>query len=138
MSTTIVQRIEFDAGHRVLGHGGKCKHLHGHRYVAEVEIASDALDELGMVIDFSEVKCLVKNWIDANWDHNLLLNPDDPQRLHLDATEERRPYIMPHGNPTAENLAAVLWEECRKIFPRLTIASVTIWETPNCRAEYRP
>ena len=49
---TITRRLEFDAGHRVYQHESKCNHVHGHRYVVEVE-ATGTLDGLGRIIDFS-------------------------------------------------------------------------------------
>lgn len=138
-STAITQQIRFCAGHRLVGHQGKCRHLHGHEYVAEVVIQSSQLNDLGMVVDFADVKQLVKGWVDDNWDHNLLLDYDDPQRVHLEQTERRQPYIMPNGNPTAENMAAVLYATAVRLLPgHLVVVAVTIWETPNCRAEYRP
>src|SRR5262245_52482042 len=72
------RKLEFDAGHRVLGHGGKCRHLHGHRYVAEVTCYAEELDKLGFVVDFSVIKTVVGDWIDENFDHNMILNPKDP------------------------------------------------------------
>ena len=52
----ITRRLEFDAGHRVLGHEGKCKNLHGHRYSAEITVTAPDLDGLGRVIDFGVIK----------------------------------------------------------------------------------
>lgn len=74
----ITRRFEFDYGHRVLGHEGKCRHLHGHRGRAEVTVSASELDDLGRVIDFSVIKEKVGSWIDEHWDHNLLLHPEDP------------------------------------------------------------
>ena len=104
---TITRRLEFDYGHRVLGHEGKCRHLHGHRGAVEITVRGPRLDSIGRVIDFSEVKRLVGGWIDENWDHNLLLNPSDPllSRLEFGDVHGRRIYEMPLGNnPTAENM----------------------------------
>lgn len=74
----ITRKLEFDAGHRILGHEGKCAHLHGHRYVAEITVSGRDLDTLGRVVDFSVVKTKVGGWIDDYWDHNILLHPQDP------------------------------------------------------------
>jgi 6-pyruvoyltetrahydropterin/6-carboxytetrahydropterin synthase len=49
----VIRRIEIDAGHRLLKHEGKCRNLHGHRYVFEVEAQSKQLDSVGRGIDFS-------------------------------------------------------------------------------------
>lgn len=137
---TISRKFEFDSGHRVLGHEGKCANLHGHRYVAEVRIACPNLDTLGRVIDFGKVKEIIGNWINENWDHNILLHVNDPLLKAVSildrrdqcsppdltaikngtvigsATKEiigRKPYVMPASlNPTAENIAEVLAHKC--------------------------
>ncbi len=140
MPQQITKRFEFDYGHRVMGHGGKCKHLHGHRGVAEVTVRAPRLDELGMVVDFSLLKELVGGWIDANLDHNLLLNPRDPILSHLNGGEERKPYLMRNGNPTAENIAEEVFHVAHGLLgPRgLEVTGVRVWETPTCWADYSP
>lgn len=153
--TAIGQKFEFDSGHRVLGHGGKCRHLHGHRYVAEVILVAENLNALGMVIDFGDVKRIIGTWINEHWDHNMILNREDPlcSLCDVDFAEifERPPFVMPSGmNPTAENMAEVLYFTCDRLLkeqhadlfaegstiaPR--IEAVTLWETPNCRAIFQ-
>lgn len=134
---TTTRRLEFDAGHRVLGHGGKCRHLHGHRYAVEITVQAERVDDLGMVIDFGQIKERVGAWIDENLDHRLILNPDDPQALHMQATEEIPPYYMPQGeNPTAENLAKLIFGVSERMLPTFHIVGVRVWETPNCYADY--
>ena len=133
----ITRKLEFDAGHRILGHEGKCRFLHGHRYSAEITVEAHELDSVGRVIDFGIIKTIVGKWIDENWDHNLLLNSKDPQRYHLETTEERLPYIM-SCNPTAENIARELFKMAVLLLPsHLQVVQVRIWETPNCYADYR-
>ncbi len=136
---TIVRKLEFDYGHRVLGHEGKCRHFHGHRGVAEIEVVALDLDSVGRVIDFGVVKELVGGWTDVHWDHSLLLHSDDPQLLHLKSTEERPPYVMKFGNPTAENMARELFGIAEQLLSpyQIRVQAVVIWETPACRAEYR-
>lgn len=134
---TVTRSFEFDAGHRVLGHRGKCRFIHGHRYRVEVEVESFMLDELDMVVDFSVIKEKVGNWIDENWDHRLLLNPNDPQVLRLTETEEVAPYVMAYGNPTAENIAHEIFDVARRLLSGLfRVTSVRVWETPSCSAGY--
>lgn len=73
----IARFFEFDAGHRVWQHEGKCKHLHGHRYKVEVVVDSAKLDRLGMVLDFARMKLIVGGWIDQHLDHNMIIHPED-------------------------------------------------------------
>lgn len=140
----ITRRIEFDAGHRVLGHEGRCKRLHGHRYAAEVTVEAGELDNLGRVVDFGEIKRLVKGWIDENWDHSILVNTKDPLARFLDQDEEYRatsdnhePYFM-DTNPTAENMAGELYGICFDLLKPLNVnvVNIRIYETPSCWADF--
>ena len=139
----ITRSFEFDAGHRVLGHEGKCRHLHGHRYRAEVTVQAPELDSLGRVVDFSVLKEKVGGWIDANWDHNVLLHRDDPL-LHgyvssapiYDLWLGKYPYSC-YYNPTAENMAYDLYEKAVAVMPpHIKVVQVRLYETPNCWADY--
>jgi 6-pyruvoyltetrahydropterin/6-carboxytetrahydropterin synthase len=144
--TTITRRFEFDAAHRVWGHESKCKHIHGHRYVAEVTVVAPRLDDLGRVIDFGVVKEKVGAWIDWNWDHNILLNSrDDPLYEFLSRpaaeydqyTGGRKPYGMDFGNPTAENIARKLYHIANGLLPQgIDVVHVRVYETPNCWSDY--
>ena len=75
----ITRSIEFCYGHRLLDYEGKCRHLHGHNGLLEVDVAADVLDEVGMVADFSRVRDLVKDWVDAHMDHRMVLSPNPPK-----------------------------------------------------------
>lgn len=133
-----IRKFEFDAAHRVVGHGGKCRFLHGHRYILEVTIVSNHLDELGMVIDFGEIKDKVKSWVDKHFDHNIILWKNDARlgQAIKDVTEQDIYYLA--TNPTAENIALHLKND---ILPQLFIDSsyiidrVKLYETPNCFVE---
>ena len=60
----VTREIDFCYGHRLLNYNGKCRHLHGHNGRAVITIESAGLDELGMVMDFTEIKRVVSTWID--------------------------------------------------------------------------
>ena len=66
---SVTKRIEFCYGHRLLDYDGICKHPHGHNAVAEIEVRTDQLDNRNMVCDFSDIKRIVKGWIDRELDH---------------------------------------------------------------------
>lgn len=140
MTVTITRKLEWDSGHRVLGHEGQCRFLHGHRYVAEITVAAFVLDTLDRVIDFGVVKQVMKKWIDENWDHNMLLNSRDPLlELSLPGVVKlvgREPYVFQGQNPTAEIMAQELFAKAVELLPRnIEVVRVCIWETPNCYAE---
>ena len=132
------RRIEFDAGHRVIGHKHKCKHLHGHRYVLEITASSEELDDLGMVVDFGELKSVMKEWIDLNLDHNVILHADDENLGSFIANYTGQNIYYLKSNPTAENIALHLKID---IIPKLFIKSsfqiikIKLFETPNAFVE---
>jgi 6-pyruvoyltetrahydropterin/6-carboxytetrahydropterin synthase len=139
---TVTRKFEFDAGHRVLGHKGKCQNIHGHRYVAELTITCSCLDDLGILLDFSEIKRVVGEWIDLHWDHNLLLNSQDPL-ANAEFNQVKKPYLFIRKNPTAEVMVLELVDVARDLFAenkelrRVEITKCRIYETPNCWAEWR-
>lgn len=105
-STHVVRWHEISCGHRVHGHEGKCRNLHGHNYrvtfYCKPKNGND-LDAVGRVIDFSVVKALLCEWLESEWDHRFLMWCDDPGlRLlqSLDTTIVPVPF-----NPTAERMA---------------------------------
>ncbi len=138
---SIMKRIRFCAGHRLLHHGGPCENLHGHNYVAEIHVTGEQVDAIGRIIDFSVVNRLFKSWIDQNWDHGMLVWQSDTAAIEaLRSVQPNRVYVMP-WNPTAENMARYLAEN---IGPDLLaqipdydvrLRKVVIWETENCCAE---
>jgi 6-pyruvoyltetrahydropterin/6-carboxytetrahydropterin synthase len=127
-------------GHRVLGHEGRCRNLHGHNYVARLTAEADALDAVGRVVDFSVLKA-VGGWIEQNWDHGFLLHKDDPL-LSLWGSGfplEMHKFYRMGENPTAENIARYLLEEvCVTLFgggQGFRVVRVVVEETENCSAE---
>ena len=76
----IVKHIDFCFGHRLIDYQGKCNQPHGHNGRVEIRLASDTLDEMGMVADFRDVRRSMQTWIDENLDHRMILRRDDPPR----------------------------------------------------------
>jgi 6-pyruvoyltetrahydropterin/6-carboxytetrahydropterin synthase len=130
---SITKVIEFSYGHRIPGHQGKCRHLHGHNGMLEVDVAADALDDLGMVIDFSRISATVKAWVDETIDHRMLLWREDPLVAVLAGAGEILHVV--DDIPTAENIARLIWEAARD--RGLPVSEVRLWETSTSRASYR-
>lgn len=152
---SITKTFEFHAAHRVLGHQGKCRFLHGHSYKVEVTITSTQLNKLGMVLDFSEVKKIIGDWIDQNWDHNIILHVKDPLLLtkgHFSPElggclgkaifGDREPFILQSGNPTAELMAMELYQQTNPFLVQnyydTTITKIVLWETSTSCATFIP
>lgn len=158
----ISREIGIDMGHRVTLHGSKCRNLHGHRYriivTLEGKLAKVGAQD-GMVMDFGFLKDLMIEHIDAPCDHGTTLWMEDGQLAHAlgpsyhmvlglvdkkgyaeTSWEWGKLYVVPF-TPTAENLARHWFH--RLLDPvyavserRARVHSVTVWETPNCSAEY--
>jgi 6-pyruvoyltetrahydropterin/6-carboxytetrahydropterin synthase len=129
----VTKVIEFSYGHRLLEHKGKCRYLHGHNGMVEVDIESEAVDAMGMVVDFSDVNGVVKAWIDENLDHRMLLCDADPAVKALRDIGE--PMYLMRDNPTAENIARLIWQNARD--QGMPVSEVRVWETSTSRASYR-
>ncbi len=86
-SFTVTRQIAIDAGHRVMTHGSKCRHLHGHRYTIEATCTSAHLQANGeqsdMVLDFGFLKEEMLAVIDGPCDHGFLAHVDDTELLAM-------------------------------------------------------
>ena len=128
----VTKRIEFCYGHRLLDYGGVCKHPHGHNAVAEIDVRTDQLDKRNMVADFSDIKRLVKGWIDRELDHKMILRHDDPLVEPLKQLGE--PMYLLESNPTVERIAKLIFDQAREL--GFAVIRVRVWETPSSFAEY--
>jgi 6-pyruvoyltetrahydropterin/6-carboxytetrahydropterin synthase len=131
---TVSRQIDFCYGHRLLGYAGKCRHLHGHNGRAIVTFKTADVNPHGMVLDFSEIKRVVSGWIAQNLDHRMILAREDPAAAALAALGE--PVYLMDAAPTAENIARRIFEVAAE--HGLPVVEVQLWETPRCRAAYRP
>ncbi|QAY02044.1 6-pyruvoyl tetrahydropterin synthase [Vibrio phage VspDsh_1] len=153
MKQTAIRYHDFCMGHRVVGHEGKCRHLHGHNYRIHFHCEAAHLDEVGRVIDFSVIKQLLCEWIEDHWDHKFMAWSQDKLMLALSrglhtsyasetAEEEKDNYfdsiVAVDFNPTAENIAAHFLDH---IGPKLLfgtgvqLTKVVLEETRKCSVE---
>jgi 6-pyruvoyltetrahydropterin/6-carboxytetrahydropterin synthase len=129
---SVTKRIDFCYGHRLLDHDGICKHPHGHNAVAEIEVRAETLDRRNMVVDFNDIKRLVKAWIDRELDHRMILRHDDPLVKALQELGE--PVYLLDSDPTVERIARLVFDVSRE--QGLPVNRVTVWETPSSWATY--
>ena len=128
---SVTKRIDFCYGHRLLDYGGICKHPHGHNAVAEIEVRNQ-LDNRNMVCDFSDIKRVIKGWIDEELDHKMLLRHDDPLVAPLRSLGE--PVYVLESNPTVERIARLIFDYA--VAQGFPVVRVKVWETPTSFAEY--
>lgn len=128
----ITKTFSFCYGHRLFNDPGKCGHVHGHTGRAEVTLEAKELDGLGMLRNFDSLKDSIGIWIDENLDHRMLLNRNDPLTKLLSEAGEKL-FIL-DSNPTAENIAGVIYTVAKK--SGLPVKRVTFWESPTACATY--
>ncbi|HDD45268.1 MAG TPA: 6-carboxytetrahydropterin synthase QueD [Candidatus Desulfofervidus auxilii] len=111
---------QFAAAHRLRHYQGKCEALHGHNWQVEIEVRSKTLNTAGMVMDFQDLKALLKECL-AKLDHAYLneIPPFDKE------------------NPTSERIACYIFKQLKKALPpQVSIGKVTVWESDTACAEY--
>ena len=115
----ITKEFHFSASHQLCGlpEDHPCARLHGHNYIAEVELSGEELDANGFVVDYRELAPL-KQWIDEALDH-----------WHLNE-------VFGHDKVTSEFLAKTVYDFCKAHWPQTS--AVRVSETPKTWAEYRP
>lgn len=131
---TCTRRLEFDAAHRVMRHESKCANLHGHRYAVEITCRAH-LDAVGRVIDFGEVKRIVGSWIDEALDHGTIANENDEALIAACRENGWKLFVM-LGEPTAENLARLIFAQASQMLSSIEVVGVRLYETPNGWADF--
>lgn len=115
----------FAAAHNLRNYRGKCENLHGHNYKVRVTLAGAELDATGLLYDFVHLKQVIQNVI-GSLDHRYL--------------NELKPFDV--LNPSAENIARYIYDKAAKELRSAPngagISSITVWETENSAATYRP
>jgi 6-pyruvoyltetrahydropterin/6-carboxytetrahydropterin synthase len=112
---------QFAAAHQLRGYKGKCEQLHGHNWRVQVTVSSSKLDDTGIVLDFHELKSIVREII-SSLDHSFL--------------NEVFPFT--EINPSSENIAKWIYESFKKKIKKknCNISSVSVWESETSSATY--
>lgn len=137
---SLMKSFTFSAAHRLMGlpDGHPCGRLHGHNYEVQLIVESPILDQRGFAgIDYRELDAVRDRILDL-FEHKTILYEHDPIRTHetADFGYFDKSIILIDSNPTAENLARLIWTEGHKLVPQLR--AVRVSETGRTSAEYRP
>ena len=114
----------FAAGHSLRNYRGKCENVHGHNYRVQVTLNGPELDDIGLLVDFVQVKKLIMQVVDR-LDHQFL--------------NDLAPFDV--LNPSAENMAKYFYDEISGGLGQSTpvrVGQVQVWETDTTSATYRP
>lgn len=139
----ITKQFNFETGHALYGYDGKCRNVHGHSYKLSVTVIGQPITDsshvkLGMVIDFTDLKKIVKEEIVDKFDHATVFNKNTPHvELAKELTDRGHNVILADYQPTSENMVI---DFAKKISARLpeniTLHSLKLQETETSFAEW--
>ena len=112
---------KFAAAHQLRGYKGKCEKLHGHNWRVTIAVTAERLDEVGLAIDFHELKDSLREVLDQ-----------------LEHTFLNEIFPFTQINPSSENLAKWIYDNMAKKIDddNVEVASVTVWESDTASASY--
>jgi 6-pyruvoyltetrahydropterin/6-carboxytetrahydropterin synthase len=109
------------AAHRLRGYKGNCEEIHGHNWKVEVYVQAEKLDDIGMVMDFKDIKKKTEQLLKI-YDHKYLNEVTPFDKI----------------NPSSENLARYIYKELSKKInnKNCKVSNVKVWESDNAAANY--
>ena len=136
----ITKEFKFEMAHALYGYDGLCANIHGHSYRLWVTVRGDVKKENkhikdGMVIDFTDLKSIIKPTIIKKYDHSLVLNANSPH-ANLDLSAFDKVYYLPY-QPTSENLVSDFANSITSLLPEnVELLKVVLSETSTSFAEW--
>lgn len=134
----IAKEFQFDACHMLDGHNKKCHNLHGHTYRLLVEISGELIQSgssAGMVMDYADIKSIVKQHIIDPLDHAYLYNQNNPNECKIAALLQemtRKVFAFP-CRTTAEGMSKYIFDILSEYLP---VSMITLWETATSYCKY--
>lgn len=139
----ITKQFSFETGHALYGYDGKCKNVHGHSYKLSVTVSGTPLKDathvkFGMVIDFGDLKKIVKEEVVDQFDHATVFNQNTP---HVELANELKNrdhhVILVDYQPTSENMVIDFAERIKNRLPaNIELHSLKLQETESSFAEW--
>jgi len=135
--------FHFDTGHALAGYDGKCRNVHGHSYTLEVTVMGEPITDpdhvkFGMVIDFGDLKEIVKKYVIDDYDHALVLNKKTVYKEIGDFLLERGHHILlvdfqPTGEMMIQDMAVRIAPHLPK---NIHLHHLRLYETGTSYAEW--
>ena len=138
----VTKRFHFEMAHTLFEYDGLCKNIHGHSYNLEVTLRGEPRNQAGhpkdgMVMDFSELKNIVKTNIVSRLDHGLMVNKHIPEKQLKLLKQTTGRIILVDFQPTSENIAAYIAEILKQHLPEtVSLFSIRLFETVTSFAEW--
>lgn len=142
-SIRITKHFDFETAHALYGYDGKCKNIHGHSYHLFVTVIGHPLmdnshPKFGMVMDFGDLKKIVKQEIVDKFDHAVVLNSNSPHKdLAASIADHSEKIVLVPYQPTSEMMLFDFAERIKKRLPEnVFLHSLKLDETANSYAEW--
>ncbi|WP_339835901.1 6-carboxytetrahydropterin synthase [uncultured Maribacter sp.] len=139
----ITKQFNFETGHALYGYDGKCRNVHGHSYKLSVTVIGRPITDtshvkLGMVIDFGDLKKIVKEDIVDKFDHATVFNKNTPHvELAKELIDRGHNVILADYQPTSENMVIDFAAKIKSRLPKnISLFSLKLQETDSSFAEW--
>lgn len=139
----ITKQFSFETGHALYGYDGKCKNVHGHSYKLSVTVIGNPIEDhtnvkYGMVIDFGDLKKIVKSEIVDVFDHATVFNKNTPHvELAKELDDRGHNVLLVDYQPTSEMMVIDFAEKIKKHLPgNIQLHSLKLQETDTSFAEW--
>ena len=139
----ITKQFSFETGHALYGYDGKCRNVHGHSYKLSVTVIGEPIADashvkFGMVIDFSDLKKIVKEEIVDVFDHATVFNKNTPHvELAKELSDRGHSVLLVDYQPTSEMMVIDFAQKIKKRLPKQTqLFSLRLQETATSYAEW--
>jgi 6-pyruvoyltetrahydropterin/6-carboxytetrahydropterin synthase len=139
----ITKQFNFETGHALYGYDGKCKNVHGHSYKLSVTVIGNPITDrdnvkFGMVIDFTDLKKIVKEEIVDQFDHATVFNQTTPHvSLAKELSDRGHHIILVDYQPTSENMVIDFAQKIKNRLPdTIQLHSLKLQETDSSFAEW--
>ncbi len=144
MSTIrITKQFSFETGHALYGYDGKCRNVHGHSYKLHVTVIGTPISDsnhvkFGMVIDFSDLKKIVKSKIVDVFDHATVFNKNTPHiELAKELKDRGHSVLLVDYQPTSEMMIIDFAQTISKELPsHIKLHSLKLQETDSSYAQW--
>ena len=136
------KEFRFEMAHALWKYDGICKHIHGHSYILHVTIAGEPIEDasdpkMGMVLDFADLKAVVKGPVVDFLDHSLVLHREAKAHLPEIKSDMYDKVHLMDFQPTCENLVVYIAEKVQEgLPPDIELFSIKLYETATSYAEW--
>ena len=142
-SIRITKQFSFETGHALYGYDGKCRNVHGHSYKLSVTVIGEPITDsshvkFGMVIDFSDLKKIIKEEIVDVFDHATVFNKNTPHvELAKELSDRGHSVLLVDYQPTSEMMVIDFAEKIKKRLPEtIKLHALKLQETTTSFAEW--